>query len=91
MKTSNDIGHQRPKNVGQQGHHKEDQENQTDHVTISCHTDRCFSIRDAIYSIVVIFVANSKRPGSRPTCAAKANVVICTGRISRIGVRLGES
>ena len=31
------------------------------------------------YSMVVIFEVSSKRPGSRPTCAARANVIICTG------------
>src|SRR5215470_2572262 len=68
-------------NIPHDAHHEECQENDADHITASRH-EKGISLG---YSVVVILVTSSNRPGSRPICAANASVIICTGRISRIG------
>ena len=44
-----------------------------------------------IYSVEVTFVAKRNWPGSRPLIAARARVIICTGKISTIGKRPGKT
>jgi hypothetical protein len=68
LKAANDVGNDRAQNIGEERHHEEDQVDEGDHVAVPSHESR--------HSVIVILVARSNFPASRPAIAARASVII---------------